>query len=589
MKKFIYSLERIVLILCFLTFLSSCQEQEKEILENPKDSLKGLALNQPYDYVKVIQPENYELLVRISDNSLTFKKHKTTYPYKIGTILVSDIAPSAPYGYMREIESVIEEGGNFVYQTRNATLDQIFENAYISQTKEFETATNTDKINAVEADAYTYLRFHKEFASGIFVRGQANVKPSFEFIWDMQAGTVRRTRLYLRGDLKDVELKGKFGIKTKGTLTEIQLPAISFFVGPVPVVFKNKFKIDVESIHTADVGLDVGVTCKAGDFAAGLDYNNGRWTNLGYSNIQFKTYRPDFIAAGGEIEISAPYFKLESNPYGVKLFTFYGAARLKNKYQITSSSNLTIKTVPSIQSGVKTAFFGFEQDYAFVYDFPAYIFYNGPTTGLGLFNATPVGWEPRRSTSITDIPYHWAYNEMAYLIDNGYLSGYPDNTFRPNNYVTRGEFAAMIYSIIDPSVQSQFASRNFNDINGHWAKGKILHVARSGMMAGYPDGSFRPNNPISRVEMYAALASLTPGNKDLNRLSYFVDNGSIASWAKNAIATCHENEFILNYPQKNKLNPTRNASRAEASATFYRVLAWRGNLVNPFENPYLVK
>ena len=587
MKKFVYSLERIVFILCFLTFVSSCQEQEKEILESPENSPQGLAINQPYDYVKVIQPENYELLVAIGENSLTFKKHKTTDAYKVGTILVSDIAPSAPYGYMREIESVREEGGNFVYQTRNATLNQIFENAYISETKEFESSTNIDRTNRVEA-AYQYLRFHKQFASGIFVRGQANMKPSFEFIWEMQGGTVRRTRLYFKGDLRDVELQGKFGFKTKGTLAEIQLPAISFFVGPVPVVFKNKFKLDVETLSSANIGLDVGIASQSGDFGAGLEYNNGSWSNLGYSNIQFRAFRPDFIATGAEIEVSAPYFKLESNPYGTKIFTFYGAARLKNKFKLNSST-LNIKTVPSIQAGVKTAFFGFEQDYAFVYDFNAYTFYNGSLSGLAIWNGNPVGPGPRRSNAITDISNHWAYNEMAYLIDNGYVSGYPNNTFRPNNFVTRAEFAAMISTVINPAVRSQYSNRNFSDIGRHWAVGRILQVARSGMMAGYPDGTFRPDNPISRVEVLASLASLTPGNGDINTLSYFVDNSSIASWARNAVATCKENEFILNYPQKNKLNPTRNASRAEASATLYRVLAWRGNLVNPFENPYLVR
>ncbi|WP_375563205.1 S-layer homology domain-containing protein [Bernardetia sp. OM2101] len=591
MKKIMYSLERIVLILCFLAFVSSCQEQEKEILENPKDSQTGLALNQPYEYVKVIQPENYELLVRIDKNSLTFKKHKTTLPYKVGNILVSNIAPLAPYGYMREIVSIREEGNNFVYQTENATLDQIFENAYIHETKEFETNSYGNVANKVEVDGYHFLRFNKQFQNGISIRGEANVKPSFEFIWDMQGGTVRRTRLYLRGDLKDVELKGKYGVEREGsfetTLAEVQLPAISFFVGIIPIVFKNKFKVDIESNYSANMELNVGMACNTGDFGAGLDYNNGSWSNLGYSNINFKAYRPEFIV-GGQTEVSAPYFKLESNPYGLKLFTFYGTARLKNTFNYNDYI-LNIQTTPSIQAGVKTAFFGFNEDYNFAYDFPAYTFYNGSLGGLPAWNGTFVGVPTPRSASITDIANHWAYNEIAYLIDNEYLSGYPNNTFRPNNYIRRAEFAAMIYSIIQPSIQPQFANRNFSDISGHWAEAKILHVARSGMMAGYPDGTFKPDSPISRAEMFAALSSLTPGNRDLNRLSYFVDNSSIAPWAKNAVATCHENEFIINYPQKNKLNSTQNASRAEAAATFYRVLAWRGNLINPFENPYLVK
>jgi hypothetical protein len=190
-----------------------------------------------------------------------------------------------------------------------------------------------------------------------------------------------------------------------------------------------------------------------------------------------------------------------------------------------------------------------------------------------------------------DLRGHWAEQECRYMIDNNIMSGYPDETFRPNNAVTRAEFAAMLVSVLNPkqSTNPTIANRNFNDISGHWAASRILRAARSGYMSGYPDGTFRPNNNITRVEIYAALQSgLGIATTNLSLLNKYADQASIASWARGAIAKATQGEIIHNYPSLSQLNPARNASRAEAAAALYQMLVRKGSAPN-VNNPYLVK
>jgi hypothetical protein len=194
-------------------------------------------------------------------------------------------------------------------------------------------------------------------------------------------------------------------------------------------------------------------------------------------------------------------------------------------------------------------------------------------------------------TPYADLNGHWAEKECRYMINNKLMSGYPDQTFRPNNSVTRAEFAAMLVSVLNPkqSTNPTIANRNFNDISGHWAASRILRAARSGYMSGYPDGTFRPNNKVTRVEIYAALQSgLGIASTNLSLLNKYSDQASIASWARGAVAKATQGEIVHNYPSLSKLNPARNASRAEAAAALYQMLVRKGSAPTT-NNAYLVR
>ncbi|NMM49977.1 S-layer homology domain-containing protein [Marinigracilibium pacificum] len=178
-----------------------------------------------------------------------------------------------------------------------------------------------------------------------------------------------------------------------------------------------------------------------------------------------------------------------------------------------------------------------------------------------------------------DIRGHWAEKEISALINKGFLSGYSDGTFRPDQSLTRAEFAAMISSTINPAINPDFQNRSFTDISSHWAKSHILKVARAGYLSGYPDGTFRPDQRISKYQMLIALAShngLTNANESV--LNYFTDYTKIPTWARKAVARAAKSKLIANYPTLTTLDPLRNASRAETVMAIYQILTLEGKV-----------
>ena len=96
----------------------------------------------------------------------------------------------------------------------------------------------------------------------------------------------------------------------------------------------------------------------------------------------------------------------------------------------------------------------------------------------------------------------WSNKAISSLTNGGYLTGYEDGTFRPENSITRAEFATMA---------SRFAQivnisdKEFTDLEGHWANEYILKAAGEGWIEGYEDGTFRPENSITRAEVMTII------------------------------------------------------------------------------------
>lgn len=99
-----------------------------------------------------------------------------------------------------------------------------------------------------------------------------------------------------------------------------------------------------------------------------------------------------------------------------------------------------------------------------------------------------------------DIPTtHWAYQWIAGAYTLGFITGYEDGTFKPNNNITRGEVATLLSRIYDyPNGTIQ---TSYKDVPiTHWAYNAINNLSSLGVVKGYEDGTFKPNNNITRVE-----------------------------------------------------------------------------------------
>ena len=112
------------------------------------------------------------------------------------------------------------------------------------------------------------------------------------------------------------------------------------------------------------------------------------------------------------------------------------------------------------------------------------------------------------------------------------MRGYDDGTFRPNEKITRAELAAIISRFAELDGTS---APSFSDIEGHWAQDSIRLAASNGWIYGYTDGSFRPNQAITRAETAAMINRVldrTPKNEDalLDGMLTFWDNLDTSKW-----------------------------------------------------------
>ncbi|NLV92334.1 MAG: S-layer homology domain-containing protein [Firmicutes bacterium] len=106
------------------------------------------------------------------------------------------------------------------------------------------------------------------------------------------------------------------------------------------------------------------------------------------------------------------------------------------------------------------------------------------------------------AADLTDIAQSWAKPQIEDLVHDEIISGYPDKAFRPDNTVTRGEFAKLLTKAYDLEAKE---SRTFPDTKGHWAKYYVDAVTSNDLTAGYTDGTFRPDVAITRAEMVSMV------------------------------------------------------------------------------------
>ncbi|MBD2861971.1 S-layer homology domain-containing protein [Paenibacillus oceani] len=113
---------------------------------------------------------------------------------------------------------------------------------------------------------------------------------------------------------------------------------------------------------------------------------------------------------------------------------------------------------------------------------------------------------------ITDIAKSPYKTYIATSIEYGIVDGYPDSTFRPDQEITRSEIAAILTrsEALDTSGQDGGTAAAFGDVEGHWAEGLIYAAVRAELFDGYDDGTFRPDRPITRAEAAAVIARVSP-------------------------------------------------------------------------------
>ena len=140
---------------------------------------------------------------------------------------------------------------------------------------------------------------------------------------------------------------------------------------------------------------------------------------------------------------------------------------------------------------------------------------------------------------------HWALWAIKYCTDKGYFKGYPDGTFKPDQRITRAEFATIVYHFLGIKDET-IVSYKFEDVKGHWAQLYIEKLVELNCISGYPDGTFRPQASIKRCESVALLnRALKRG--PLNGASQVFPDVPETHWAFKDIAEgALDHKYIMN-------------------------------------------
>ncbi len=190
------------------------------------------------------------------------------------------------------------------------------------------------------------------------------------------------------------------------------------------------------------------------------------------------------------------------------------------------------------------------------------------------------------TVNLSDVPSdYWAHPFIQALADNNVIAGFPDGSFRPNQAVTRAEFAALIQKAFGSQNRvRQLSAGGFSDVPAnYWAASAIQYAYETGFLAGYPGNVFKPNQQIPRVQGIVALASglgLTPSStgssSDLS--TYYNDASAIPNYAVAGVTAATQSNIVVNYPDVKQLNPQQPLTRAEAAALLYQALAKQGRI-----------
>ena len=209
-----------------------------------------------------------------------------------------------------------------------------------------------------------------------------------------------------------------------------------------------------------------------------------------------------------------------------------------------------------------------------------------PTAILPLIIANPAFAQ----TSFNDVQSnYWASQFIQELSKRNIIAGFPDGSFRPEEAVTRAQFAAMLNKAFNKSPQRQ--TIKFNDVaTNYWAYNAIQQSYVTGFLSGYPGNRFEPNQAIPRQQVLVSLANGLKYSASTNinsSLQYFNDAANISDYARSPIAAAVEKRLVVNYPSVKFLNPTTNATRAQVAAFIYQALV-SSNQATAINSAYIV-
>lgn len=161
----------------------------------------------------------------------------------------------------------------------------------------------------------------------------------------------------------------------------------------------------------------------------------------------------------------------------------------------------------------------------------------------------------------------WYYSAIEYVYEHDLMAGTSATTFEPNATLSRAMVAQILYNLEgQPTVEGESA---FTDTNTHWAATAITWAQKTGVVSGYENNTFRPNKAVTREELAQMLYNYAK-YKEYNLtakgdLTVFPDGSKVSSWAETAMAWANGNRLINGF-EDNTLRPGGDSTRAQAAS-----------------------
>lgn len=181
-----------------------------------------------------------------------------------------------------------------------------------------------------------------------------------------------------------------------------------------------------------------------------------------------------------------------------------------------------------------------------------------------------VSVDNRERLQLSDITGHWAEEQIQTAVELGLVLGYEDSTFQPDNPVTRAEFAALLAHAL---LLTDAAKLSFADLEEipNWAREVVALAVKAGIVEGYDDGTFQADRLISRSEMAVMVVRALGAKTTAGAVPVFADAQDVPDWAQSSVKLAAD-RGLLQGREGNQFAPLAQATRAEAATLILSLL-----------------
>lgn len=176
---------------------------------------------------------------------------------------------------------------------------------------------------------------------------------------------------------------------------------------------------------------------------------------------------------------------------------------------------------------------------------------------------------PTAAFAATDTQGHWAGAVLDKWESRALISGYEDGTIRPDNEISRAEFVSLVNRVA--GYQAAGNAVTFSDVKaGDWYAGQVAVAVNEGYIGGFEDNTFRPNDSVTRAQAAAIIARIKNLPADAARVNQFADAAATPEWAEGVVGAVANAGYMIG-DEANCFNAEKALTRAEAVAALDRV------------------